>query len=268
MTLQRKRRRSRLIIITGVLMSLIVGAAIFMLLRSGSYGRAEPAIETTTIVIAARDIAARATITHEDLMLREVPADATNAQAFTDMADVVDRVAAVPVAPGQPMFPNLLASADPGATWNLPEPGEEPGPDDPSVRAAAVMVPDDRAVAGTLEAGHRVDVIATVPITPREGDEAAAQAVASGPSTKVTLQNITILSRSGEIYILHVDLEMAEELAEIQAAGGTFTLVLRPQSDEREADTDGATLGELVEQYGFPLPRFVDAGTDSTRTEP
>ena len=267
MTLQRKRRRSRLIVITGVLMSLIVGAAIFLLLQSGSYGGGTAQVPMANVVIAVREIAARATIAEEDLMMREVPLDATNAQAFTNTADVVGRVAAVPIAAGQAMFPNMLASSKPGDEFELPEPGEEVGPDDPPVRAGSLTVPDDRAVAGTLESGDRVDIIATIPIAPREGDE-TAEGVVTGPSTKVTLQNITILSRSGEIYILHLDLEMAEELAQLQAAGGTFMFVLRPDSDDLRADTNGSTLDEVIEEYGFPIPRFVDVGDSAARTEP
>ncbi len=273
MTLQRKRRRSRLIIITGILMSLIVGAAIFMLLRAGSYGTAGPQVQTASVVIAAREIPARTTITEEDVIIRSVPVDATNSQAFTTTADVINRVSAVAIPAGQLMTPNLLASTQAGGQYQLPQPGEY-DPEGPPVRAAAVLVPDDRAVAGSIQPGQRVDVIATLPISatePGEATDADAEAgttVLAGPSTKVTLQNVTVLARSGEIYILHVDLEMAEQLAELQAAGGTFTLVLRPESDEERADTNGATLDELINEYGFPIPRFVDAGCEPARTEP
>lgn len=272
MTLQRKRRRSRLIIITGVVMSLIVGAAIFMLLRSGSYGTQTAEVETASVVIAVREVAPRTTITLEDLGMREVPIDATNSQAFTNTADVVDRVSAVVIPAGQMMTPNLLASTQSGQGYEL---GADPDPNAPPSRAGAILVPDDRAVAGTIQPGHRVDIVATVPITPpaeepvADGETAVATDLTSGPSTKTTLQNITVLARSGEIYILHLDLEMAEDLAEMQAAGGTFTLVLRPEGDDRTAETDGATLDELVEQYGFQLPRQTQTdGAGPARTEP
>lgn len=269
MTLNRKRRRSRLIVITGVIMSLIVGAAIFLLLQGGAYGGETAAIPTSNVVIAVREIPARTTITAEDLALREVPIDATNSQAYISTADVVDRVSAVAIPAGQMLTPNLLASTQSNQGFMLPAPTDaQPG--DPPARAGAVLVPDERAVAGSIQPGQRVDIVATVGITPpteEAGDPASD--ITAGPSTKVTLQNVTVLARSGEIYILHLDLEQAEDLAEMQAAGGAFTLVLRPEGDEATAETDGSTLAELVEQYGFQLPRHTESdGAGPARTDP
>ena len=46
----------------------------------------------------------------------------------------------------------------------------------------------------------------------------------------------------------------AEKIAELAAAGGIFTMALRPEQDEREADTVGSTVDMLIDEFGFPIP--------------
>ena len=123
----------------------------------------------------------------------------------------------------------------------------------------SISVPDDRAVAGTLVPGQLVDLIVTMAInpevgqTPEEAEETTAQYL-PGPSTKVTLQSLTILARNGGLYILRTDLATAEKITELTAAGGQFTFVLRPDVDDRTADTEGSTIDRLIEEYDFPVP--------------
>ena len=33
-------------------------------------------------------------------------------------------------------------------------------------------------------------------------------------------------------------------------------MVLRPEQDDRTAETEGSTIDRLVEEYGFPVPRM------------
>lgn len=258
MTQQRSRkRRARLIIITGVLMAVVAAATVFVLLQAGGTTPGQQAVPMRDVVVATRDIAARTVITVDDVTLRAVPADDTNLSAFATTEEVVDGVSAVAISAGQMITANLLTGTSGGPGVG----GGEVGPDDPHQRAVSVQVPIDRAVGGTIQAGQRVDLIATVPIevttvtTSEDGTEAAPATVLSGPSTKVTLQNLTVLSlEAADIYILDVDLAMAEEIAELTAAGGTFTIVLRPDGDSRTAETDGSTLNALLEKYDFPIP--------------
>ena len=86
--------------------------------------------------------------------------------------------------------------------------------------------------------GQRVDLIVTMADQPGgRPDGGAGRADAAefipGPSTKVTLQSLTILARNGGVYILRTDLATAEKITELTAAGGQFTLVLRPDEDDR-----------------------------------
>ena len=63
-----------------------------------------------------------------------------------------------------------------------------------------------------------------------------------------------ILVRNGSLYILRTDLETAEKITELQAAGAQFTFVLRADADDRTAETEGSTLDRLLEEFGFPAP--------------
>ncbi|HET8586712.1 MAG TPA: Flp pilus assembly protein CpaB [Candidatus Limnocylindria bacterium] len=266
----RNSRRSKVYIAVGVIIALIVAGIVFVALQaSGLTSQAE--VETRQVVVAARDIAGRKPIEEGDLVMRTVTADATNATAFTRIDEVLGRVSGVPITTGQLLSPNLLASTTEGQAFSILPPGEEFDPNGPDLRAVSVNVPDDRAVAGTLQAGQRVDLIVTMGINPEIGAQPAAGASAQpakfvpGPSTKVTLQKLEILSRNGSLYILRTDLATTEKVSELVAAGGQFTMVLRPDQDDRTAKTDGSTLDRLIDEFGFPVPVPPDFKNQASR---
>jgi Flp pilus assembly protein CpaB len=253
-------KRSKLYIAVGILIALIVGAAVFFALQASNLvGSAGPA-QMRSVVVAVRDIPGRKPIEEGDVAMRQVAVDATNETAFSRIDEVLGRVSGVSISTGQLVSRNLLASTTEGQSFSILDPGTKFDASGPALRAVSVSVPDDHAVAGTLQAGQRVDLIATMPMNPQIG-QAPGEATASpaaflpGPSTKVTLQAMTILSRNGVIYILRADLATAEKVTEITAAGGTFTMVLRPDEDERTATTEGSTLDSLIKEFGFPVPR-------------
>ena len=252
-------RRSKVYIVVGVIVALLVAATVFVALQaSGLTGDRE--VEMRDVVVATREIPSRKAIEEGDVAVRSVVADTTNETAFTSLDEVLGRVVGVPVATGQLMTRNMLASTTEGQTFSILEPGQEYDENGPDLRAVSVTVAEANAVAGTLVAGQRVDLIVTMAINPEVGtetdptDEAEPAAFMPGPSTKVTLQAMTILARNGDIYILRADVATAEKIAELTAAGGVFTMALRPDEDEREAETDGSTIDRLIEEFDFPVP--------------
>lgn len=267
----RHRRRSKIYIAVGLICAAGVAAIVFVALQSTAL-LAEP-VEMRTVVVAAQDIASRKPIEEGDVTTRTVAADATNETAYTLIEEVLGRVSSVPIAGGQLITRNMLASATTGQSYAILDVGEPFDPTGPDLRAISVNVPDDRAVAGTVVPGQRVDLLVTLAINPEigvvadptagsasEGEEAAFIA---GPSTKVTLQMLTVLARNGSIYILRTDLATAEKIAELAAAGGQFTLVLRPDEDDRTAETVGSTLDMLLDEYDFPIPEPPALGSES-----
>jgi Flp pilus assembly protein CpaB len=254
----RNSRRSKVYIAAGVVVALVVAATVFVALQQSGL-TADRNVEMRDVVVALRDIPARKAIEEADVTVRSVAADPTNETAFARLDEVLGRVAGIPVSTGQLVTRNVLASTTEGQAFSILDPGAEFDPGGPDWRAVSLTVADANAVGGTLVAGHVVDLIVTMPLNPEvgqteEGADEQAATVIPGPSTKVTLQAVTILARTGAVYIVRSDLETAEKIAELLAVGGTFTMALRPTEDDRTADTEGSTVDRLVEEFGFPVP--------------
>jgi Flp pilus assembly protein CpaB len=254
-------RRSKIYIGVGIVVSLLVAATVYIALQaSGLTEGAE--VEMRTVVVAVNEIGSRQPIAAADVTTREVAADPTNANAFESVDQAVGRVTGVAIAAGELVSPTLLASTTEGMTYSILEPGEDYDPAGPDLRAISMTVGASNAVAGTLVPGQNVDLLVTMPINPLAGQDAQAVDPAApveflaGPSTKVTLQSLWILARDGDVYILRTDLATSEKITELTAAGGVFTMVLRPDQDDRIAETEGSTIDRLVEEYGFPVPRM------------
>lgn len=252
-------KRSKLYIVVGLIMAAMVAGIVFVALQASGLTRADETV-MREVVVAARDIASRKPIEDGDLVMRSVVADATNETAFTRIDEVLGRVSGLSITTGQLVTRNMLASSTEGQSYSILEPGQEYDPEGPDYRAVSISVADDKAVAGTLVPGQLVDLIVTMAINPEIGQtaEEAEQTQAEfipGPSTKVTLQSLTILARNGGLYILRTDLATAEKIAELTAAGGQFTFVLRPDVDDRVATTDGSTIDRLIDEFGFPVPQ-------------
>jgi Flp pilus assembly protein CpaB len=259
-------KRSKLYIAVGIVIALIVGGIVFVALRFANLTETN-AVEMRSVVVAVRDIASRKPIEDGDVTTRSVPADPTNVAAFTRVDEVLGRISGVSISTGQLVTRNLLASTNAGQTFSILDPGQKYDPSGPDLRAVSVTVADDHAVAGTLKAGQRVDLIVTLAMNPQLG-QSSAQATKTlsqlvpGPSTKVTLQSVVILARNGSIYIVRTDLATAEKIAELTAAGGQFTMVLRSDEDDRVAKTTGSTLDSLINEFHFPYPKVPPVGTN------
>lgn len=251
-------KRSKVYIAVGLIMALMVAGIVFVALQAAGLTRNDEAA-MREVVVASRDIASRKPIEEGDLAMKSVVADLTNENAFTRIDEVLGRVSGVSIPTGQMVTKNMLASSTQGQAYSILEPGEEYDPRGPDLRAVSISVSDEKAVAGTLVPGQLVDLIVTMAINPEVGQTAEQAGKTQnqyipGPSTKVTLQSLTILARNGGLYILRTDLATAEKITELTAAGGQFTFVLRPDVDDRTAGTDGSTIDRLIDEYGFPVP--------------
>jgi Flp pilus assembly protein CpaB len=260
----RNSKRSKVYIAVGLVIAVVVGATVFVALQASGLTRSE-GVATRQVVVAVRDVPSRKPIEEGDVAMREVVVDATNETAYARIDEVLGRVSGVSILTGQFITSNMLASSTQGQAYSILEPGETYDASGPDLRAVSISVPDDRAVAGTLVPGQLVDLIVTMAINPEVGQtaEQAEQTQAEyipGPSTKATLQSLTILARNGGLYILRTDLATAEKITELQAAGGQFTLALRPDVDDRTARTQGSTIDRLIDEYGFPVPLPPDFG--------
>jgi Flp pilus assembly protein CpaB len=266
--------RGRILIAVGVILALVAGGTSFYILNSQQAAPGPTSVDRKPVVVAVRLIGARTAITPADVAVRQVAIEAANAAGTVDTTDkVVGRIPAVSILAGQPVTENMLASAvDSGGPFSILEPTETIGPDSEAWRAVSITVPANRAVGGFVQIGQTVDIFATAAIAvPPEllasGDYVAAQ------STKIVFQNMLILARQGDEYVIRATLPVAEEINHLLAsAGAIFSIALRPDIDVREADATvlGTTTNEVISKYGLPIPQVLPApaGAAAATTRP
>ncbi len=256
------RSRGRWVIVVGLVLAVVAGGAAFFLLTQAQQqaGQASPQV---SIVVAARQIPARKAIEPADVVLRQVPADETNAQGvFADPAKVVGLIPGVTILAGQPIYANFLASQAQGGQFSILGPGETVGPTSEAWRAVSLTVPDDRAVGGLVRAGDTVDVFVTATVAVPQ-DLVLAGKYYTDKSTKITYQDLVVLAKANTFYVMKVPLAIAEEISHLQASGAAaFTIALRPAEDTRIADASqlGETTNLIIQRYGLPIPQTYPAG--------
>jgi Flp pilus assembly protein CpaB len=250
-------RRGKWIVVFGVILALVAGGGAFFLLTQAQQQAATTVVPQVAVVVATRTIPGRKAIEAADVTVRNVPADTVGTGAFTDPAQVLDRVPAVTILEGQQVTSNLLASDQVGGQFSILKPEETVTASSPAWRAVAISVPDDRAVGGVVQAGMAIDVFLTltvnVPVTALTQGQAYTD-----KSTKLAYQDLEVLAKAGTFYIIRVPLGVAEEIEHLQAAGtAQFSIALRPTQDSRIADASqlGATTNLIIERYGLPVPQ-------------
>jgi Flp pilus assembly protein CpaB len=265
-------KRGRWIVLTGVILAVVAGGAAFFLINNAQQQAGQSGLKTTTGVVAAVAIPARKPIEATDVVVRtDIPLDGTNAEGVvTDPAQLVGRVLAVDVKVGQLVTTNLLASTTAGAQFSILKPDETVAPDSEAWRAVSLTVPDDRAVGGLLGPGMLVDVFMTASVNVPQSilDQGTYY---TDQSTKISWQDMEILSRQGTFYIVKATLPVAEEISHLQAAGNAqFSMVLRPDADTRILDVSalGATTNRIIQRYGLPVPETYPKGSGSIASQP
>ena len=258
-------RRGKFVIIAGVVLAVVAGAASFYLI-SQARGDGTGEVTLVDVVVAAQAIPARTPIPPGGVVLAKVPLDtATQVGIATDPAKLVGQVLGVPVAMGQPIYLNMIASASGQSGFSILEPDETVAPDSPAWRAISITIPDERAVAGLLVTGQTIDIFMTATMTVPVTAEPLG-VFYSDMVTKITYQDMVILGRAGSQYILRAALPVAEEINHLLAAGTvSFSAALRPDQDVRFVDvtTLGATTNRILEKYGLPFPAVYPAPSAS-----
>jgi len=249
-------RRGKVIIALGVILALVAGATSFYLLNQATQSAGQGPLQKVNVVVAAKDIAARAPVIVGDVALHSVALDpVTQVGVLTKPEDVIGKVLAVPVLAGQPIYRTMVASSSSGSGFSILGPTETVGPDSEAWRAVSITIPNDRAVGGLLTAGQTIDVVMTATINVPA--PYASAGFFPDFSTKVTYQDVVILARIESEYVIRCSLAVAEEILHMQATGvASFSAALRPDQDVRFADVSklGATTGRILRKYGLPWP--------------
>ncbi len=255
-----------------MVLAVAAGGAAFYLINTAQQQAGQSGLKFTQAVVAARAIPARKPIEADDVALRtDIPLDGTNAEGvITDPAQVVGRILAVDVQPGQLVTTNLLASTTAGGQFSILKPDETVAPDSEAWRAVSLTVPDDRAVGGLVGPNMTVDVFVTASVNVPQ-TILAQGTYYTDQSTKITYQDMLVLARQGTSYVVKATLPVAEEINHLLAAGNAqFSLALRPDADTRVLDLSGlgATTNRIIQRYGLPIPETYPVGGGPIQAPP
>jgi Flp pilus assembly protein CpaB len=259
-------KRGKFIVVIGILLAVAAGGAAFYLINQAQQKAGQGTLQKTEVVVAVQPIPARKPVEAGDVEVREVPLDPSNSDAivFRQPDQVIGRVLAVTVLKDQILTQNMLAGAAAGAQFSILEPGSQ------AWRAVSLTVPDERAVGGLLQPGMTVDVLMSATVNVPQSLLDAGRYY-TDKSTKITYQNMVILARAGQFYVVKATLDVAEEISHLMAAGNaTFSLIMRPEADIRNVDVSklGETTNKLISKYGLPVPEVFPPGRGAIPTPP
>jgi|SRR5580698_2202627 pilus assembly protein CpaB len=167
--------RSRLLMIGGLALAigLLVSFTVYNRLRTfAGSNRSEPEVR---VVVAADDIQVGTKLDTHDVGVITIPQSAVPPGAFSDPARVLGRGAVLPVSKGDFILQSKLAALNAGAGL--------PSMIPPGMRAVSVRVNDVVSVAGFVQPGTRVDVLAT-------GNEGSG----NDRQTTTVLENVAVIA--------------------------------------------------------------------------
>ena len=244
--------------IVGILLAVLAGVGAFVV-GSGSQSSGPPPVETTPVVVAARDLARLTAIAAADVKVEQFPVTIAPPTALKDVKEAIGKVISVPLSAGEPLLPSKFGSAT-GASFTVFPPNAQPPagqaipPGTPDYRALSITVADGSAAGGAVQAGDLVDFLYTLTLDPAKYFQGNDPNRTADFSAKIVLQNVPILARTLTVYTIRTDAQTAERIAYITASGGTLQLLLRSGQDQRTAATGGATFGDAYRTFNLKVP--------------
>ena len=218
-----------------IVLSLVAGiAAVFLAMR---WAGQQATDNTTTVVIAVRDLDLGAPLTAAMLQETKWPAGAVPVSSFREVKALEGRVVRSPVFMGEPILePKLAPVGTKGGLSSVIQSGK---------RAISVKVNEVVGVAGFALPGSFVDVMVNV----MDNKDKAV--------SKIVLRRILVLAVAQEAsrdetkpkVVNAVTLEVTPDEAEkidLARSIGTLSLVLRNPLDRNDTETDGMQRDELL----------------------
>jgi pilus assembly protein CpaB len=298
------KRSNRLVLLVGVFLAIVAFVGILLLVRTDNGNGPEKVPTTGFVLIATSDIPLSSRIEASSLKRTELPLDGILPGAFSEVSQVVGKIAREPVATGAQVTASTITGGAQGEILDIATPA--------GLRAVAVQVDQVTGVGTVIRTGDYVDMIAGVTgdkfpvITINPADDSVT--VVSGlnsTSVKILLQGMQVLgtllppaaqttttdgsgtdtgnpSQPGtalngqqQIVILAVDAQQAEVIKFAQL-DSSITLILRSPDDfidpvTNEAvvplpnTTTGINLKTLVDTYGVVPPEVVETVTPANR---
>jgi Flp pilus assembly protein CpaB len=255
------RRRARLILIVGVALAFVAGVGTFVY-ASGAKSDTPEAVPTVAVLVAAREIPAKTTLTSADVKLQEFNLDAKPASAMTSADLALGKITVQSISVGEPILPSKFS--DPKSPSFVVMPSSFIGPDgapvvnSPNYRAMSITVADANAVGGTVLVGDIVDLVFTLQFDPQTKLERPTPQQTVDFSSKIILERLPILARLASVYTIRVDALTAERIAYLQSSGGQLAFLLRAPKDERASGSIGATFADIYENMDIKIPRKIN----------
>lgn len=282
------KRSNRLVLLVGVFLAVVAFVGILLLVRDDGPNEANKPPTTGFVLIATADIPLSSRIEASSLRRTELPLDGISPGAFSEISQVVGKIAREPVATGAQITATTITGGAQGECSDIVTP--------PGLRAVAVQVDQVTGVGTVMKTGDYVDMISGVTgdkfpvITVNPADDSVT--VVSGlnsTSVKILLQGMQILctllppaaqtttappddgtdtgdtpSEPGtaltgqqQIVILAVDAQQAEVIKFAQL-DSSITLILRSPDDFIDPTTNEAVVPLPNTTTGVNLKTLVD----------
>ncbi len=251
-----------------LVLAVVLGLTAAFLVRSAmSHRSAVPAGpgNLVTVVVAKLDADPGHALTAEDLGTAKVPAEAAPGQVFSDPAQLVGRVAVIPLVKGQTLFETLLAPAGTGSGLQSLIP--------PGMRAVTLEVTEDSGVGGMLEPGSRVDVVSC--LHDDKGKQQVARTVLQYIKVSAVGRNIApshpapgqpVPPPSSNVTLLCTP-KQAQTL-ELATNSGRPWLILRATRDGVEVPLESTTMAELQGNANASAEPATAAATTKPAADP
>lgn len=240
---QAKRRRARILqralLATGLIVAVASAALTYSVASRAPAADPGPAVPTTQVLVARRDIPVRTVLTAEDVHVVQAAASVVPAGALRQAGEAIGRVATQPIAANEIIHGSRFTDSV-ATNFAIFPAGEQPSGSSPDFRAMSLNIPDTHAVGGSVRAGDRVDILFALAFAPSQ--LGAGATVEQDFAARILAENVAVLAKdeASSIYTFRVDAAQAERLASIQAAGGTIHLLLRAANDARAPRASGA----------------------------
>jgi len=250
-------RRGRIFIILGIVLGLIVFAAVFYVLSQPPVE--EKPMETVDLVVALQEIPERTEIQAPWVGLRPFLAESEPPGSMRQLENVIGKTTTKRIYEGEPILNVELAITATlyGVPYLLPE----------GTVAVAFPLADVSGVAGAIRAGDTVDLLLSMDVPTMEGESGGGRR-----TTQLTLQDITVLhvgqwkaaggeAEEGQASNLIFQVNRQDALILKWAReNGTVDLALRPATDHNIIDLgtiDPVQIDYMIDTYRLPRPPAV-----------
>ena len=223
--------RPRAFLGLGITLALVTGLLLYGTLTATAEQR--DAHDRQDVVIARIAIPANAPIPQDALERRSYPVELVPNGALTDPGALVGQRLSIAIPAGTAIQRSFIATSGGGPSAVIPSAGQ---------LVVSFPTNDPLTAAGLVQAGDRVDVLATV-------------TASEGRVTQKTVQDLEVLAVTGrdqaKALVFSVDHQTALVLKYLRDSGAAIDIALRARSDTAAVRTQPVDLGYLTQTFGL-----------------